>query len=103
MVIEAKICKELPITSGEGRNGHYEIHPYIIEWEEIDGGRSFTQSARVEFNVKSTKCDELNKLCGLPKTVKMNLSLQVREYQGRYFNEVSAHILDQEYRISRQY
>lgn len=103
MVVEAKFCKALPITQGEGRNGHYEIHPYIVEWEEIDGGRAFTQSARVEFNVKNTKCDELDKLCGLPKTIKMNVSIQVREYKEKYYNEVTAYVLDQDYRIARQY
>jgi len=103
MVIDAKLCKQLPIVSGEGRNGHYEIHPYIIEWEEIDGGRSFVQSAKVEFNSKTTKCDELDKIVGLPQTVKMNISLQVKEYQSRYFTEVTCYVLDQNYKVARQY
>ncbi|MBQ2534208.1 MAG: DUF3127 domain-containing protein [Prevotella sp.] len=103
MVVQAKICKILPIISGEGRNGHYEIHPYIIEWEETDGARVFTQSAKIEFNVKSVKTGELDKIAGLPQTFTCNISIQVKEYNQRYFTEVSAGMIDSNYKIQRSY
>lgn len=103
MVVEAKICKALPVLEGEGQSGHYEIHPYIVEWEEIEGGRPYIQSAKAEFNVKSTLCKKLDEIVGLPQTVKMNVSIEAKEWKDRYFSEVKFYVIDQDYRVQRTY
>ena len=50
MLVQAKVCKELPLIEGDGRNGHYEIHPFIVEWEDEGPRGSYTQSAKIELN-----------------------------------------------------
>lgn len=73
MEIKAKICKVMPSVEGEGRNGHYKFTPFIIEWDEIENGRSFTQSAKVDFSEKTVKVADLAALVGTSERVLMSL------------------------------
>ncbi len=103
MEIKAKICKVLPVVEGEGRNGHYRFTPFIIEWDEIENGRSFTQSAKVDFSDKTVKVKELAALVGTTERLLMSLSINVQNGKGTQFTQISAYLRDDRYRVPRQY
>jgi len=103
MEINAKICKVMPSVEGEGRNGHYKFTPFIIEWDEIENGRSFTQSAKVDFSEKSVKVAELANLVDSNERVLMSLSINVVNGKERQFTQVTAFLRDDKYRVPRQY
>lgn len=93
----------MDVITGNGRNGAYEIHPYIVEWEENEGGRLFVQSAKIELNAKNVDTKKIDEICGTPQTVSGSISIQVKEYNGKYFNDVTGYVNDQNYRIQRSY
>ena len=100
MEIKAKICKVMPSVEGEGRNGHYKFTPFIIEWDEIENGRSFTQSAKVDFSEKTVKVADL---VGTSERVLMSLSINVVNGKEAQFTQVTAFLRDDKYRVPRQY
>ena len=103
MEINAKICKVMPSVEGEGRNGHYKFTPFIIEWDEIENGRSFTQSAKVDFSEKTVKVADLAQLVGTGERVLMSLSINVVNGKENQFTQVTAFLRDDKYRVPRQY
>lgn len=103
MEINAKICKVMPSVEGEGRNGHYKFTPFIIEWDEIENGRSFTQSAKVDFSEKTVKVADLAQLVGTSERVLISLSINVVNGKENQFTQVTAFLRDDKYRVPRQY
>ena len=103
MEINAKICKVMPSVEGEGRNVHYKFTPFIIEWDEIENGRSFTQSAKVDFSEKTVKVADLAQLVGTSERVLMSLSINVVNGKENQFTQVTAFLRDDKYRVPRQY
>lgn len=103
MEIKAKICKVMPSVEGEGRNGHYKFTPFIIEWDELENGRSFTQSAKVDFSEKTVKVADLADLVGTSERVLMSLSINVVNGKEAQFTQVTAFLRDDKYRVPRQY
>ena len=103
MEVKAKICKELPVIKGNGQNGAYEIHPFIVEWDEETDRGAYTQSARLEFNIKNWNVDEIAKLIGTSERIPIGISIQVDTRNDRYYNTLYGHIRDERFKVARQY
>ncbi len=103
MEVKAKICKELPVITGNGQNGAYEIHPFIVEWDEETARGAYTQSAKLEFNIKNWDVKEIAKLIGTNERIPIGISIQVDSYDGKYYNSLSGYIRDERFRVARQY
>lgn len=103
MEVFAKVKKVLPVRSGNGRNGIYEYHPYIIEWEDAEPRGTFILSAVVEFSAKTTKVKEIDALCGTDNPLQLSIGVQVEDFEGKYYNRVTAYLRDDKYRVPREY
>lgn len=103
MLVKARIAKKLAVRSGDGKNGHWEIHPYIIEWEEVGANGVTTQSVKAEFSAKTTKCDELDKIEGLPELIDVSVTFSAELYKEQYYNRVNTYMSDARYRVAKQY
>ena len=103
MEVKAKICKELPVKTGNGQNGAYEIHPFIVEWDEETDRGAYTQSAKLEFNIKNWDVKEIAKLIGTTERIPIGISIQVDSYDGKYYNSLYGYIRDERFKIARQY
>lgn len=103
MEIKALVKKLLPVKEGEGRNGHYEIHPMIIEWDEVTPSGGVTHSAVVEFNANKFDVKQIAKLAGTDQTLDLYLGLDVDDYNEKYYNRVIVYCRDAKLRIGRQY
>lgn len=103
MEVFAKVKKVLPVRSGNGKNGEYEYHPYIIEWEDAEPRGTFILSAVVEFSGKTTKVKDIDALCNTDTPLQLSLGNQVEEYQGKYYNRLNAYLRDDKYRVPKEY
>ena len=103
MEVKAKICKELPVKTGNGQNGAYEIHPFIVEWDEDTDRGVYTQSAKLEFNIKSWDVKEIARLIETKERVPIGITMQVDSRDGKYYNTLYGYILDERFKVARQY
>lgn len=103
MEVKAKVKKVLPVRSGEGRNGHYEIHPMIIEFEEQGSSGPITHVLKVEFSAAKVKVEEIQKLCDTNQQIDLYLGFDVEQYKDDYYNRIIAYCRNEAYRIERSY
>lgn len=103
MIVKIVFKKQLPVRSGEGNNGPYEFHPYIVEFAEESPHGVSIHAAVLELSKKRWNIEKLDALVGTTTEVEANLSLDVRKVEERYFNEVSIYIREKQYMLEREY
>jgi hypothetical protein len=103
MLVQAKVCKELPLIEGDGRNGHYEIHPFIVEWEDEGPRGTYTQSAKIELNAKNYDVKAFAALIGSDERIPLGISIQVDTFNEKYYNGVYGYPQDEKFKLARQY
>lgn len=103
MIIKISLKKKLPVRSGEGNNGPYEFHPFIVEFAEESSYGVAMHAAVIELSKKRWNIEKLEALVGKDAEIEANLSLDVRKVDERYFNEVSIFIREKQYMLEREY
>ena len=103
MIIKISLKKKLPVRSGEGNNGPYEFHPYIVEFAEESSYGISMHAAVIELSKKRWNIEKLDAIVSTPTEIEANLSLDVRKVDERYFNEVSIFIREKQYMLEREY
>lgn len=103
MIIKISLKKKLPVRSGEGINGPYEFHPYIVEFGEETSNGFAMHAAVIELSKKRWNIEKLDALVGKDTEIEANLILDVRKVEERYFNEVSIFIREKQYMLEREY
>ena len=96
MEVKAKVKKVLPVRSGEGRNGHYEIHPMIIEFEEQGNSGPITHALKVEFSAAKVKVEEIQKLCDTNQQIDLYLGFDVEQYKDVAMEKMKQYKTDDE-------
>lgn len=103
MIIKISLKKKLPVRSGEGNNGPYEFHPFIVEFAEESSFGVALHSAVIELSKKRWNIEKLDALVGKDTEIEANLILDVRKVEDRYFNEVNIFIREKQYMLDREY
>ena len=103
MFVKLEFKKRLEDRRGQGQNGDYCFAVFIAEFEEETSAAPITHSVVVEVSDKRWKVAEIAKLVGTGTKVDANVSLDVRQYQGKYYNDVNVYIRDKAYMIPKEY
>jgi len=82
MEITGKIIQQLPLQSGQGKNGEWKKQEYILETNNSQFPK------KVCFNVWGDKIGQFNLQAG--QDVSLEIEIESREFNGRWYTEVRA-------------
>ena len=85
MEIRGKIIKQLPLRSGEGRNGTWKIQEYVLEY-----GDRYPKI--LCFSLRGEKVDQYP--LNIDEEVTVSFDVESREYNGKYYTDVKAWKID---------
>lgn len=83
MNISVTITKAFDLQTGEGRNGQWQKKTYLATY----GGNYPKEFA---FDVFNANIDKLRDILIPGKIVNLNIDIESREYNGRYYTNVTA-------------
>ena len=85
MEIEGKIIAVLPERSGTSQNGPWKVATYVIETKE-------TYPRKMVFEVRDGRDGRIARLnIQLGKTMRVWWDINAREYEGKWYNTVTAY------------
>ena len=85
MQLQGVISEALPVRSGTGKNGQWRSAQFVLEY--LPEGSKWAQHCA--FEVWNERIDEFQLRKG--DLVTLSLSIDAREWQGRWFNTVKAY------------
>lgn len=103
MIVNLRIVKRLADKTGESANGKWRMCCYVGEFTEDTPNGPSIHAVLLELSDKRWNVKNVDQLVINKTETPANIHLDIHEFEGRYFPDVSVYLRDPELLLPRDY